>query len=191
MMGGKTTELQRRFCRCFLARPESTICIIPRIDNRYTRKSLSVSHDGKKVYATRVDSLEMDPTVVEYATHIFIDEGQFLRGLAAFCLRQRKRGKHVTVAALSSDFRGNAWEEIAHLVPMHVSHIHTFMGVCVVCKRDAFYTRKIVEGESVIDVGGAEKYIVVCHEHFGADTPITQDMLEERADTLYRLRVSE
>ena len=195
MMAGKTTELQKRYCRRFLANPSSTVCLIPRIDTRYTRKSLSVSHDGKKVYATRVDSLEMDPPIVEHAQYIFVDEGQFIRGLAAFCLRQKKQGKHVCVAALSSDFRGNAWDEVSRLVPVHVSKIHTYTGVCLVCKQDAFYTRKIggemqVDG-SAVDVGGSEKYVTVCHRHFGNDTPITQDMLEERADTLYRLRISE
>ena len=191
MMGGKTTELQKRFCRCFLAHPDTTVCLIPRIDTRYTRKSLSVSHDGKKVYALRIDSLENDPPELEHVHHIFIDEGQFIRGLAAFCLRQRKLGKHVTVSALSSDFRGNPWEEITRLVPAHVDRIFTFLGVCVACKQDGYYTRKIMGGEDVIDVGGSEKYVTVCHQHFGPETIISQEMLEERAYTLYRLRVSE
>jgi len=191
IMGGKTTECQRRFCKCSLQHPDCTVCLIPDIDTRYTRKSLSVSHDGKRIYATRVHTLEDDPAVVKKATYIFIDEGQFIKGLAAFCLRQRDAGKHVTVAALSSDFRGQTWPEIAALVPVHAPHIQTFMGVCVACKQDAFYTRKLGTDESVIDVGGSEKYVVVCHRHLSDDTLITQEMLEERADTLYRLRVSQ
>jgi len=190
MFGGKSTELHKRFRTTFQKHPSCTVCFVPSIDNRYSKNALSVSHDGSRIYASHIDSLTLDPVGIENATNIFIDEGQFLEGLADFCIRQKLAGKHITVAALSSDFMGKAWPEIQALVPVHVSNYTALTAVCVVCRQDAFYSRKLVASSTLVDVGGSDKYVAVCLKHFKDTTPIPTKTLDVYKSDLNKLIVN-
>jgi thymidine kinase len=192
MFAGKSTKLHKRYKKTYLKYPDKTICLVPSIDTRYTKTPLSVSHDGSQIYAKHVTSLETDPTGIENAQYIFIDEGQFLKGLSDFCIRQKRAGKDVTIAALNSDCLGNAWPEIDALVPVHVSSYIALTAVCVVCRKDAFYSRKLKSSagvKDIIDVGGSEKYVPVCLQHFEDTEPIPASVLEKHKNDLNKLIV--
>lgn len=192
MFSGKTAELQNRFRKTFQKHPDSTICFIPSIDTRYSRNALSVSHDGSRIYARRISSLESDPEGIEDIEYFFIDEGQFIAGLADFCIRMKRAGKHVCVAGLNSTYKGEAWPEIAKLVPVHVTHYTALKAVCVVCRKEANYSRRLNDDgddSTLVDVGGGEKYVATCLEHFDNTVVITPKMIQKQNDVLDKLRV--
>lgn len=198
MFANKSTRLHELYRQTRVRDNEATICLTPAIDTRYGERELSASHDGSRIYAHHVENLESDPLILSSSTsirNIFIDEGQFLVGLAAFCVRQRNQGRHVWVAALNSDSQGQAWPEIQKLVPAHVDEYISMKGVCIVCKQDAFCSRKISNGgtdaDGVIDVGGDDKYVCTCWKHFGKQTVITEEMLKERQSVIYKLKLSQ
>jgi thymidine kinase len=180
MFSGKTTDLMHEAKRAVIA--GSKICfIIHSIDTLYGRGTLNKSHDGLSMNVICAPHLQTDPAEVAGVKVIFVDEGHFFAGLKDFCLRQKRRGVRVCVAALASDFNGDPWPEVHALVPAHADKITLKPAVCAVCKRDAMYSRKISgDMTQVVDVGGGEKYIPTCFLHLTEPTNVGAEVLAER-----------
>lgn len=192
MFANKTTTLQQLFRESYIRNPEGTICFIPLKDTRYTELPLNASHDGRYISAVRVAHLKTDPPELTDNTirNIFVDEAHFLEGFADFALRQRALGRSVVFAALSSDYLKRPWKEIHQLVPAHATCIFK-KAVCVVCKGEAEYTRKLEPDNGPLEeVGGDEKYVAACFQHWGCDVPVTDAMLRERARVIENLKAS-
>lgn len=180
MFSGKTTDLMHEAKRAVIAGRK--ICfIIHTSETRYSREALNKSHDGLSMNVIRAPDLVTDPPEVAEAKVVFVDEGQFFPALGAFCVRQKRAGKHVRVAALTSNFNGDPWPEVQALVPVHADKITIKPAVCVVCKRDALYTRKIAgDMTQVVDVGGGEKYIPTCLTHLTEPKEVGDEVITER-----------
>jgi thymidine kinase len=101
---------------------------------------------------------------------IMIDEAHFFNDLIEFtnsCLNQKK---YVIVAGLQADFAGRKFGKILDLIPIctDIKRLHAYCAECAKNKycRIAIYSKKIVNSEELTDIGGADKYIPVCHEHY-------------------------
>lgn len=113
---------------------------------------------------------------------IMIDEAHFFNDLIEFtnsCLDQKK---YVIVAGLQADFAGRKFGKILDLIPIctDIKRLHAYCAECAKDKycRIAIYSKKIVKSDELMpgtcaeemrqipDIGGADKYIPVCHEHY-------------------------
>lgn len=170
MFSGKTT-----YAISYIQRQNSigkTVIIIrPNIDSRYSTQNVIMSHNKQSH-----PCLVWDVSISLYVAHellgadcILIEEAQFFRGLSSFVkslLFVHK--KHVLVVGLNGDASQNVFGELLLCIPF-ATKITTLAAFCSICKDGtaAHYSKKIT-GDMVdeqIDVGGANKYIVVCLKH--------------------------
>ncbi len=190
MFSSKSTQLMETAKRCVVM--GMRICfIIPARDDRYVPRHIALnrSHDGMCMRAVRVETLLHDPEEVADAEAVFIDEGHFFAGLKDFCLKQKRLGKRIHVAGLSSDYNGQPWPEIQALVPAHVDKITLKPAVCIVCKGDALYTRKIAgDMHERVDFGSDDKYVSTCFTHLTEPAQIPAQTLLDRACAVARMK---
>ena len=186
MFSGKPSELHERAKWAMLS-GASVVFLVPAVDTR----AAGMSHDAMQIHTVvAVENLH-DDSVAGEADFVFVDEGQFLAGLSAFCVRQRAYGRTVCVAALASDSDGRAWPEISQLALAHTDEWVQRKGVCVACREPAMYSRRLDgAAASALDLGGDEKYAPVCYVHFAPAFRLTPDHLQRRAAAVERVRKS-
>jgi thymidine kinase len=188
MFGGKTTNLQEAYGNALVSGKKCLFLIYDK-DTRYSMRALNVSHDGRTTIAVRVQNLLQDPPeLTEQVNSIFIDEAHFLKGLKEFCIRHYLQGRHIEIAALTSDFRGNPWPYVQELIPAHVTEIKMCPGVCAFCQKEAFCTRKIHMDNQIEDIGGDEKYLPTCHLHLNQPEEVPDEIVEKRRAIIATLR---
>lgn len=170
MFSGKTT-----YAISYVQRQRSigkTVVIIrPNIDTRYSTQDVIMSHN-KQSHPCLVWNVTIGLYVAKelLATDcILIEEAQFFTGLTTFVkslLLVHK--KHVLVVGLNGDASQNAFGEVLQCIPI-ATKVTTLTAFCSVCKdgTPAYYSKKTT-GDMIddqIDVGGSDKYIVVCLKH--------------------------
>lgn len=101
---------------------------------------------------------------------IIIDEAQFFIDLIEFVHLCLKKGKFVIVAGLQADAKGKKFGKILDLIPIcsDIKRLHAYCKICAEekkCKK-AIYSKKIYNTKAKIDIGGSNKYIPVCFEHY-------------------------
>lgn len=160
MYSGKTTELLRRLRRARIADQETILYKYSR-DIRYVgRAHLACSHD--QVQENAIPVSELDIGSIKPGTVIGIDEGQFIGNLVEFCEAAAHQNCQVIVSALDSDFKREAFANIAQLIPK-CEDIDKLHAVCFDCKKRASFTKRIDSTDSQIEViGGKDKYKAVC-----------------------------
>lgn len=169
MYSGKTTEMFRKIRNEEYAGKQIQIYKYDK-DARYDRKQLACSHDGNKRQAKPISSFKFE-SVSDNIDVIGIDEGQFIEGLVDFCDYHANNGRHVIVSGLDSDFNRNPFDQIIQLISK-AEHVEKLHAVCIICKGQASFSRRIVEGTAVEDIGGCDKYIATCRECFTVDIPL-------------------
>lgn len=186
MFSNKSTWLQKKFDRAII-KGKRAVIITYAHDLRYSKRPLCVSHDGIGRSAIRAQDLLKDPeglpAVVE---EIFIDEAQFFKGLAQFCSRWRSNGCKVRFAGLNSTFQGTSWPNMADLL-FAVPHVRVKFcyAICIVCNKKAFCTRKIGgDLQKVEDIGGDEKYVPTCVDHFEDSFAIPKEIIDKRHERI-------
>ena len=162
MFSGKTTELFRRIRRAKRANKIVQLFKYAR-DDRYGRQMMASSHDGVHMEAIPVTRLEVDQIIP--GSVIGIDEGQFIDNLVKFCITAADLGCQVHVSALHSDFRQQAFKNIAELFPQ-CEEILRLRAICFKCKEEAGFTMRTVQGEELELIGGEEMYQAVCRKCF-------------------------
>lgn len=103
---------------------------------------------------------------------VCIDEGQFFEGLYAHVLKfSEMYKKNVIVSGLNGDFHRMPFGEMNSLISIadEVIKIHSCCKICAEShpplKKDGIFTLRIGgDSESVIDIGGSEKYVSVCRD---------------------------
>lgn len=169
MFSGKTTELLR-----MVEREESigrsVIVINHSHDSERSGDGVMKTHSG---ISRRVEYELSDlhdglfseiPELLDGSGNtIAINEGQFFSNLNEFVLKCIAKGKNVIVCGLDSDFKKNPFYEIVNLVP-HANTLIKTKALCAICKdgTSAIYSKRIVGGESRIQVGGGDSYKPVC-----------------------------
>ncbi|KAG2374781.1 hypothetical protein C9374_010525 [Naegleria lovaniensis] len=188
MFAGKTSELLRRMRRYQIALKE---CVLIKYINdvRYSKESVS-THDQVQQRAIPTDRLEKIAHLVQNYDVIGIDEGQFFPDLVDFCEAAANGGKIVIVSALDGTFQRKPFGDVLRLIPMAESVVK-LKAVCMVCCKDAAFTKRITDEQQTEVIGGSDKYIAVCRECFMTrNTPYTkknksifnESMLEEEQE---------
>jgi len=96
---------------------------------------------------------------------IGIDEGQFFPDLVEVCEKLAAAGKTVLVASLDGTFQRKPFGRTLELIPMAES-VTKLQAVCMICFRDAAFSRRLGDETAIEVIGGADKYVAVCRECF-------------------------
>lgn len=98
------------------------------------------------------------------ATCAALGGGLQFTDVVPFCEKMANNGKIVIVAALDGTFQRRAFNTVLDLVPLAES-VTKLNAVCMMCCKDAPFSRRIDEHETAVQViGGADKYLAVCRE---------------------------
>lgn len=107
---------------------------------------------------------------------ILIDEAHFITNLYTVVRFWYENKRTVVVAGLVTRFDGEAIGEIPLL--NHVAETYMqFKAKCIECGKegkivDASFTKRVVESNAEVLVGGADSYIAVCTSHFNISSNI-------------------
>jgi thymidine kinase len=94
---------------------------------------------------------------------IGIDEGQFFDDIVEFCELNANKGKVVIVSALDSNFKKEAFGKILDLIPK-CEEVTKLKAVCMICFKEASFSKRICKNEDEILIGGSNEYISVCRK---------------------------
>lgn len=174
-----TTELLRRlFCDASVHRKILYInhaADVRTMEPYSTHNPLYKNHFGAMTDVTMVSCSSLPPVtdIMEYDT-IGVDESQFFDDLS-LVLEYADAGKKVVVAGLVSDSNRKKFGHITDLIPAAEDYV-SLHALCVKCAEhgrlnNASFTYKFVTtadavGDGPVDVGGSDKYIPVCRDHY-------------------------
>jgi thymidine kinase len=168
MFSGKSEELIRRVRRAVIAHQRIQV-FKSHLDERYGGKTLVTTHDGVAVEAHPVDSAaEIMRLSRADSTVVAIDEAQFLDdAIVAVATAMADRGVRVILAGTETDFRGEPFGAMPHLLAVAelVDKLH---AICVVCGEPACRNQRLIDGRPApyhsptIMVGGRETYEARC-----------------------------
>ena len=162
MFSGKTEELIRRMRRAQFAHQKVEI-FKPGIDVRYSEEDV-VSHEGKSIPSTPVDSSQSILLLSADTDVVGIDEAQFFDpGIVDVCNQLANNGVRVIVAGLDLDFKGVPFGPMPRLLAIadDVSKVH---AICVRCGALAYVSHRIVEGDRQVLLGETKEYEPLCRE---------------------------
>ena len=161
MFSGKTTELVRRIYTDKAAKRE---CIIIKYckDTRYSNTS-AATHDNVFIDAISLDILSIDKKIFETYDTIGIDEGQFFDNIDVFAEAMANKGKKVIIAALDGTFQRKPFGNILNVIPL-AEDVIKLNAVCMICYKNAAFSKRITDETELEVIGGSEKYIAVCRK---------------------------
>lgn len=167
MFAGKSEELIRRVRRAIIAKCRVQV-FKSHLDDRYGVYQVT-THDGLSVEAQPADSsAEIMREVRPETAVVAIDEAQFLdTGVVEVCTALARRGLRVIVAGTDTDFRGEPFGPMPHLLAVAevVDKLH---AICVCCGDPACRNQRLIDGRPArydsptIMVGGSESYEARC-----------------------------
>lgn len=165
MFSGKTTELIRRMRRYDVSNHR---CLLIKYanDDRYDKENVS-THDQAKMTASVCLRLADVESQAQNFDVIGVDEGQFFPDVVTFAENMASQGKVVIVAALDGTYQREGFPNILKLLPLSESIIK-LMAVCMVCYREAAFTKRIGSETEVEIIGGADKYKAVCRKCYNS-----------------------
>ncbi len=165
MFSGKTEELIRRVSRAHIAKL-NTVLFKPDIDTRYSANHV-VSHNDRKLEATRVDSPQEILGLSVDAEVVGIDEIQFFgEELIDVCTRLANGGKRVIIAGLDKNYKGQPFAPLPNMfcAADYVTKLH---AVCMDCGAPATFShRKDQEKSQEILLGEKFDYEALCRPCF-------------------------
>jgi thymidine kinase len=181
MFCSKTSEIFRRlFCDISIGR--KVLYINHGNDNRSETKESFSTHNPlyKDAVVSKMENIIMwslnelpsCEKIRDFHT-IAIDEAQFFSNLEIIVDYAEKENKRVIVAGLVGDFKREKFGKIIDLIPK-ANSVELLYANCIKCAQTsdiplvvpAYFTHRIIDNNSQIDVGGSDKYIPVCRKHF-------------------------
>lgn len=180
MFAGKTEELIRRIKVLEYAK-KNILVFKPAIDNRYSDTKV-VSHAGSSVESVIVEKAEDILDYVREDTDVVaIDEIQFFDPAVIDVVDiLASMGLSVMVAGLDTDFRGEPFGVMPHLMTT-AEFVTKLTAICTKCGVPATRTQRIINGspahydDPTILVGASESYEARCrhcHEVVGKPTRV-------------------
>ncbi len=172
MFSSKTTHVVRLGKR-YRAIGKNILFIDHSSDTRYSETHL-VSHDGDKEKCIFLEKLfdifnSSWKELYDDADVIIIEEGQFFPDLLSFIEKETDEQLHkdFIVSGLSGDFQRKPIGDILRIIPL-AEHVIKLNGFCQSCKDGTAgtFTKRIVELDNQILVGGKDSYECVCRKHF-------------------------
>lgn len=139
------------------------------LDKRYTNEIRIVSHKQESyeadVAVENIFDAMMNKKFLK-AKVVIIEEAQFYTNLVDFItMAVDIHNKHIIIAGLDGDTNRNPFGDILQLIPLADS-IVKLKAVCSLCNKDALFTWKKVTNNSLVDIGSADKYEVLCRRHY-------------------------
>ena len=158
MFSGKTTELIRRVNR-YKSINRKCLVINHSNDTR-SKDEVLLSHDKTIIKCLKLNTLFNLKNTLEFrdADIIAIDEAQFFTGLREFILNIERTNKIIICSGLDGDFLRNPFE-IINCIPL-ADKVDKLSSLCP-DGTPAIFSKRIIEGDSTILVGGKESYIPV------------------------------
>jgi thymidine kinase len=140
-------------------------------DNRYSTNSVA-THDQTKVNCLKLKKLsDLNRNMIRQYDSFFIDEGQFFSDLYIFVKELVDHyKKHVVVSGLDGDSNRNIFGDMVKLIPI-CDTVHKLHAFCNKCNNGTIapFTQRINSigaTDSIINIGGSNKYVPVCRKHF-------------------------
>ncbi len=174
MFSGKSEELIRRVRRALIARRRVRV-FKSHLDARYEGLHRVSSHTGVAIEALPIDRSEEilrhveEPGAVDV---VAVDEVQFLdAGIVEVATHLAERGVRVVCAGTDTDFRGEPFGMMGHLMAI-AEEVTKLQAICVVCGDLACRNQRLVDGQParwnmpVVMVGGSETYEARCRRCF-------------------------
>jgi len=101
---------------------------------------------------------------------VMIDEAHFFDDIIKFTKKLLDNKKHVIIATLIADYKGNKFGKVLDLIPI-CDEVVRLESYCIECSKQkkinkAIYSKRITKNKESIDIGGSDKYIAVCREHY-------------------------
>ena len=170
MFSGKSTELIQRI-RLLKQLNKNVLVIKPLIDNRYNNgKHQITTHNYDSadcIVLERLSELEHNNIITTCDT-IIIDEGQFFSDLKETVLFWLVNYKiNIIIGGLDGDYKRNPIGSILELIP-HSDVCSKLNSRCVECNdgTPAPFTRRTIQSDKQILVGGSDMYEPVCRMHY-------------------------
>lgn len=177
MFSGKSTELVTRV-RSLQQLDKMVLVIKPSIDNRYENKYKDrelITHNNESVKCNVIERLsDLEDYVIKFCDTIVIDEGQFFSDLKETVLFWLANYKiNIIIGGLDGDYQRNPIGKILELIP-HSDVCTKLTAWCVECndKTPAPFTRRTVQSDEQILVGGSDMYEPVCRMHYRTNNSI-------------------
>jgi thymidine kinase len=119
---------------------------------------------------TMIKSRDLSNISIDNYDIIMIDEGHFFDDIIKFTKKLLENKKHIIIATLIADFKGNKFGKVLDLIPI-CDEIIKLESYCIECSKQkkinkAIYSKRITKNKESIDIGGSDKYIAVCREHY-------------------------
>jgi len=160
MFSGKTEELIRRVRRAQIAKM-NTIIFKPRVDDRYSPEHI-VSHNQMKLNSQIVETADEILTKSQKAEVVAIDEAQFFDDdIVEICKILAKQKKRVIVAGLDTDYKGEPFGPMPHLM-CEADYVDKLRAICVVCGNPATYTQRTSKDSQRVVIGETDIYEARC-----------------------------
>jgi thymidine kinase len=166
MYSGKSTELMRR-CLRYKAIGKN-IVFINHINDTRTDNNIK-THEGTIYDAFKYLNLLQLANTVDLNKYdvIGIDEGQFFPDLKEFILYIEKYNKIIIVAGLDGDYQRKPMGQILEIIPLcdTVDKL-TAMDMVDCNGTPGLFTKRIVNDDSQLLIGGKDKYMAVSRKNF-------------------------
>jgi thymidine kinase len=119
---------------------------------------------------TMIKVRELSNITFESYDIIMIDEAHFFDDIIKFTKKLLDNKKHVIIATLIADYKGNKFGKVLDLIPI-CDEVVRLESYCIECSKQkkinkAIYSKRITKNKESIDIGGSDKYIAVCREHY-------------------------
>ena len=175
MFAGKSTELIKNYNNLINnGILESELLVINHIsDKRYSNDSSICTHDGTKITSISLNNLSTIHTLYtstylsETVKYIFIDECQFFNDLydvvKELLLKYKKK---IYIYGLDGDYKQKPFynSRMLDLIPFATT-VQKKTSKCYQCNEPASCSKRLINSEEQIFIGGASEYQPVCLNH--------------------------
>lgn len=119
---------------------------------------------------TMIKSRDLSNISIDTYDIIMVDEAHFFDDIVKFTKKLLENKKHIVIATLIADFKGNKFGKVLDLLPI-CDEIIKLESYCIECSKQkkinrAIFSKRITKNKESIDIGGSDKYIAVCREHY-------------------------
>lgn len=163
MFSGKSEEMMRRLRRREIA-GQKFMLFKPAVDTRYNVEIKT--HDGRISMTTEIvqNAAEILSKVSPSIEVVGIDETQFFdTSLIPVVNKLIQTGKRVICTGLDMWASGEAIE-IMGMLSCIADEVTKLKAVCITCGNDAYLSQRKNDIVATVDIGGADKYTVVCRD---------------------------
>lgn len=162
MFSGKTMSMLSAIDRYIIAKKK---CVIIKhdIDTRYgNQKKIITNNKFQYSSCDIIKTKSLQNIDIKKYDVIAISEAQFFDDIT-FVDNWANDGKIIICEGLDGDYQRKPFNNIYKLIPL-CEKVYKLSAVCIKCKDEAHFTKRINKSNSNILIGGIESYIPVCRK---------------------------